>query len=161
MDTPLESTFISTFHGRLRIPTVDSDWSSAINDTSGQHRRDFVFNVGTDALGFVMSGSNNATRCGAFPANPGRAPIHITTSGWYTFEHMFTGVPGGPLTVILRVMPAGSNAPLGVWTLNDPSDIIGGTVGGNRYGWFAQNEIDELAIDNSERTGTLSTPAVR
>jgi hypothetical protein len=142
-------------------PDSRFDWSSAINNTSGQHRRDFVFNVGTDALGFVMSGSNNATRCGAFPANPGRAPIHITTSGWYTFEHMFTGVPGGPLTVILRVMPAGSNAPLGVWTLNDPSDIIGGTVGGNRYGWFAQNEIDELAIDNSERTGTLSTPAVR
>jgi hypothetical protein len=139
-------------------PDSRFDWSSAINNTSGQHRRDFVFNVGTDALGFVMSGSNNTTRCGAFPANPGRTPIQITTSGWYTFEHMFTGVPGGPLTVILRVMPAGTNVPLGVWTLSDPSDIIGGTVGGNRYGWFAQNEIDELAIDNSERTGTLSTP---
>ena len=142
----------------LANPDRRFDWSSAINNTSGAHRRDFVFNVGTDALGFVMSGSNNATRCGADPANPGRTPIHITTSGWYTFEHMFTGVPGGPLTVILRVMPAGTNVPLGVWALSDPSDIIGGTVGGNRYGWFAQNEIDELAIDNSERTGTLSTP---
>lgn len=76
------------------------DWSSAINNTSGGHRRDFVFNVGTDPLGFVMSGSNNATRCGAFPANPARTPILISTSGWYTFEHMFTGVPGGPLTVV-------------------------------------------------------------
>jgi hypothetical protein len=32
------------------------------------------------------------------------------------------------------------------------------TVGGNRYGWFVQNEIDDLAIDNSQRTGILSTP---
>ena len=38
------------------------------------------------------------------------------------------------------------------------TDIIGTTVGGNRYGWFVQNEIDDLAIDNSERTGILSTP---
>jgi hypothetical protein len=134
------------------------DWSSAINDTSGQHRRDFVFNVGTDALGFVMSGSNNTTRCGADPANPLRTPIHISVSGWYTFEHVFTGVPDGPLTVLLRVMPAGTTTPLGTWVLTDASDIIGVTVGGNRYGWFVQNEIDDLAIDNSERTGILSTP---
>jgi hypothetical protein len=134
------------------------DWSSAINNTSGGHRRDFVFNVGTDALGFVMTGSNNANRCGANPADPARAPIHISASGWYTFEHMFTGVPGGPLTVVMRVMPAGTNLTLGIWTLSDASDIIGTTVGGNRYGWFVQNEIDQLAIDNSERTGILSTP---
>jgi hypothetical protein len=101
------------------------DWSSAINNTSGQHRRDFVFNAGTDALGFVISASNNSTRCGAFPANPGRMPIHIATSGWYTFEHTFMGVAGGPLTVTQRVYPAGSNVPLGTWVLSDPSDIIG------------------------------------
>ena len=47
---------------------------------------------------------------------------------------------------------------MGTWLLTDPSDIIGVTVGGNRYGWFAQNEIDDLAIDNSYRTGILSTP---
>jgi hypothetical protein len=134
------------------------DWSSAINNTTGGHRRDFVFNVGTNATRFVMSGSTNATRCGAFPSNPMRTPIQISLSGWYTFEHMFTGVPGGPLTVVMRVMPAGTNVTLGIWTLSDPSDIIGTTVAGNRYGWFAQNEIDQLAIDNSERTSLLSTP---
>jgi hypothetical protein len=134
------------------------DWSSAISNTTGGHRRDFVFNVGTNAAGFVMSGSNNATRCGAFPSNPMRTPIQISVSGWYTFEHMFTGIPGGPLTVVMRVMPAGTNVTLGIWTLSDASDIIGTTVGGNRYGWFAQNEIDQLAIDNSERTGLVSTP---
>ena len=134
------------------------DWSSAINNTSGQHRRDFVFNVGTEPTGFVISGSNNATRCGAFPANPGRTPVHIAVSGWYTFEHTFAGVAGGPLTVMMRLVHKMSAATVGTWILTDPTDIIGVTVGGNRYGWFVQNEIDDLAIDNSFRTGILSTP---
>jgi hypothetical protein len=42
--------------------------------------------------------------------------------------------------------------------ISDPSDVIGVTVGGNRYGWFVQNEFDGLAIDNSFRTGIVSTP---
>jgi hypothetical protein len=134
------------------------DWSSAVNNTSGMHRRDFVFNVGTEPTGFVISGSNNTTRCGAFPANPGRTPVHIAVSGWYTFEHTFTGVAGGPLTVVMRLINKMSGLPVGVWVLTDPTDIIGVTVGGNRYGWFAQNEIHDLAIDNSFRTGILSTP---
>ena len=139
-------------------PDTRFDWSSAISDARGGFRRDFVFNVGTDALGFVISGGNNATRCGANPSDPGHTPIHISASGWYTFKHTFTGVAGGPLAVILQVMPAGTNAVLGTWVRNDPSDIIGVTVGGNRYGWFVQNEFDGLAIDNSFRTGIVSTP---
>jgi len=134
------------------------DWSSAINNTSGMHRRDFVFNVGTEPTGFVVSGSNNATRCGAFPANPVRMPVHIAVSGWYTFEHTFAGVAGGPLTVTMRLINKTSGIPVGAWVLTDPTDIIGVTVGGNRYGWFVQNEIDDLAIDDSFRTGILSTP---
>jgi hypothetical protein len=54
-------------------------------------------------------------------------------------------------------MPAGTNVPIGAWVRSDPSDIIGTTVGGNRYGWFVQNEFDGLAIDNSFRTGIVST----
>jgi len=134
------------------------DWASAVNNTTGQHQRDFVFNVGTEPTGFVISGSNNSTRCGAFPADPGRTPTHILASGWYTFEHSFTGVAGGPLTVVLRVINKMTNATVGTWVLAHPADFIGVTVGGNRYGWFVQNEIDDLAIDNSERTGILSTP---
>jgi hypothetical protein len=134
------------------------DWSSAINTPSGTFRRDFVFNVGTDSLGFVITGGNNATRCGANPADPGHSPVHITLSGWYTFKHTFSGVSGGPLVVALEVMPSGSNVPLGAWVLSNASDIIGTTVGGNRYGWFVQNEFDGLPIDNSFRTGIVSTP---
>lgn len=134
------------------------DWSSAINNTSGMHRRDFIFNAGTEPTGFVISAGNNGDRCNSFPQNPGQMPIHILTSGWYTFEHTFTGVAGGPLIVNMRVINKATSVVVGTWVLSVPTDIIGVTVGGNRYGWFVQNEIDDLAIDNSERTGILSTP---
>jgi hypothetical protein len=127
------------------------DWSSAINDTSGGFRRDFVFNAGTNPLGFAISGGNNATRCAANPYDPGHTPVEIVKSGWYTFEHDFTGVPGGPLVVVMRLIDKSTNAVVGTWTRTDPSDIIGVTVGGNRYGWFVQNEIPDLAIDNAAR----------
>jgi hypothetical protein len=137
------------------------DWSSAINDPSGHFRRDFVFNVGTEPVGFppgfFIAGGNNSTRCGAYPEDPGHQPIEIMQSGWYTFKHTFTGVAGGPLMVILQVLDS-NGVPLGAWDRSDASDIIGSTVGGNRYGWFVQNEIDGLAIDNSFRTGAVSTP---
>jgi hypothetical protein len=148
LDVPWAQT-----HGDKRF-----DWSSAISDTSGHFRRDFVFNVGTDPLGFVVSGGNNATRCGASPADPGHTPVHVSVSGWYTFEHDFTGVPGGPLVVVMRLIQKSTGIEVGSWVRSDPSDIIGVTVGGNRYGWFVQNEIDDLPIDNSERTGIVSTP---
>ncbi len=138
-------------------PDQRFDWSSAINNTSGGFRRDFVFNAGTDPLGFVISGGNNATRCGANPADPGHTPVHVTVSGWYTFEHDFVGVPGSPLIVNLRLINKATSAVVGTWTRADPTDIVGVTVGGNRYGWFVQNEIDQLAIDDSERTGIVST----
>jgi hypothetical protein len=142
-------------------PDTRFDWSSAISDTSGNFGRDFVFNVGTDPLGFVITGGNNATRCGADPysIDPNHAPqVHIIESGWYTFKHTFMGVQGGPLTVVMQVIQKSTGIVMGTWTRSDPSDIIGMTVGGNRYGWFVQNEIDGLAIDNSFRTGAISTP---
>src|SRR5207244_2046088 len=45
------------------------------------------------------------------------------------------------------------------WTIFSGDAMAG--VGGNRYGWFANEEIPDLAIDNSQRTGlTLTlTPA--
>jgi hypothetical protein len=44
--------------------------------------------------------------------------------------------------------------PLMTWTLSDPSDVIGSTVGGNRYGWFVIDEFPTgLAFDNSALVG--------
>ena len=132
------------------------DWSSAINNPAGSHRRDFVFNAGfyndTDITGsgprFVISASNNATRSGAFPKNPGAIRSRLPQTGWYTFEHRFYNAGLGVLAVELRITTL-SGAPLHTWTLSDATDIIGSTVGGHRYGWFVIQEFPVLAIDNA------------
>lgn len=136
------------------------DWSSAISTPECAHRRDFVFNAGfytdTDATGtgprFVISVSNNAGRGGANPKNPGRMPYTIYDEGWYTFEHRFRDNGAGVLAVDLTIKNE-LGIPLMTWTLSDPSDIIGVTVGGNRYGWFATDEFPHLAFDTSILAG--------
>lgn len=133
------------------------DWTSAVSTPANTHRRDFVFNGGcyndTDATGsgnrFVFSASNGATRSSAYPKNPAREPIAITLSGWYTFQHRFYDNGSGVLAVDLSILNSGGGI-VKTWTLSDPTDVIGGTVGGNRYGWFPMNELLFLAIDNSE-----------
>lgn len=130
------------------------DWTSAINNSAGSHRRDFIFNGGfyDDAGGpgtgnrFVFSASNNAGRTNSYPKNPGRDPIAIDQTGWYTFQHDFYD-NGGVLAVDLTIAAAGGPT-IHSWTLSDPSDLVG-ILGGNRYGWFANNEFPYLAIDNS------------
>ena len=136
------------------------DWDSAIGTPNCGFRRDFVFNAGfytdTDITGtgprFVISASNNATRSGAFPKNPGRMPYTINLEGWYTFEHRFRDNGFGVLAVDLTIKNA-VGVPLKTWTLSDPSDVIGSTVGGNRYGWFVIDEFPYLAFDNSGLVG--------
>jgi hypothetical protein len=137
------------------------DWSSAINDASATptHRRDFIFNVGTSIAGnvpgqFVISASNNTP---GWPANPGRDPFTISASGWYTFQHTFRDAGAGVLAVDMSVLDS-AHAVLHTWTLSDPTDIIGSTVGGNRYGYLTVNDFPTLALDNITRSGITCTP---
>jgi hypothetical protein len=132
------------------------DWTSAISTPAGGHRRDFVFTGGfyNDATGpgagqnrFVFSASNNTP---GWPKNPDRDPIAVTTTGWYTLQHRFFDSGAGILAVEMSVLDASDNV-IHTWTLSDPTDVIGTTVGGNRYGWFATNGFPFLAIDNSVR----------
>jgi 3D (Asp-Asp-Asp) domain-containing protein len=57
------------------------------------------------------------------------------------------------LAVDMRIFPQGSNTPFpgADWTIR-AGDLMS-TVGGNRYGLFAIEEIPDLPIDNSLRTG--------
>ncbi|MBX3294077.1 MAG: right-handed parallel beta-helix repeat-containing protein, partial [Acidobacteria bacterium] len=132
------------------------NWSSAINNPGGAHRRDFIFHGGyyNDAgpFGsgprFVFSVSNNS------PGNPrGGSPVVVTATGWYKMRHKFYNSGGGQLAVQMDLLDP-SNAVVGTWTLSDASDIIGTTVGGNRYGWFPTAsgafQFPFLAIDDSE-----------
>ncbi len=95
----------------------------------------------------MISASNNATRSGANPKNPGRDPLTIATTGWYTLEHHFRNAGLGVLAVDLTISTL-NGVPLRTWTLTDPTDIIGSTVGGHRYGWIVIQEFPTLAIDN-------------
>ncbi len=141
------------------------DWDSAISDTSGGFRRDFLFNGGfyndSDSTGsgprFVFTASNNAGRGSSFPKNPGRDPFSITTTGWYTFQHHFYDNGTGVLAVDLSILDAAGNV-LHTWTLSDPTDIIGTTVGGDQYGWFASQEFPFLAFDNSRLSVQVGPP---
>lgn len=136
-------------------PDKRFDLLSSINRADGAHLRDFAFNAGTSPTGdesFVVSASNNAFRSSAWPANPARDPVWIDESGWYTFRHTFVNESGidGALLAILQIDDADGNE-VAQWLLGgDP----GSDLGGHRSGWFANNEIEGLAID-----GTLRGPA--
>jgi hypothetical protein len=149
------TTGLTPYHNDTRF-----DWTSAISTPDCAHRRDFVFNAGfytdTDTTGsgprFVISASNNTGRGNSFPKNFGRMPYTINVEGWYTFEHRFRDNGAGMLAVDLTIKNA-AGVPLMTWTLSDPSDVIGVTVGGNRYGWFATDEFPVLAFDTSTLLG--------
>jgi hypothetical protein len=48
----------------------------------------------------------------------------------------------------MKLLDSSDNV-LHTWTLSDPTDVIGATVGGNRYGWFVNQEFSSLAFDES------------
>lgn len=142
------------------------DFSSAINNASGTHLRDFIFNAafyssssstapGAGSNRFIISASNNSQPGSAYAANPAKNPIAITTTGWYTFEHHFYENGLGDLAVDMRILNS-SNSVVGSWTLTSTSDDIG-LVGGNRYGWFDYSQFTGLAIDNAYLM-TVSAP---
>jgi hypothetical protein len=130
------------------------DWSSAVTNQAGGHLRDFIFNVGTSTTPgqFVMSASNNSP---GWPANPGRDPITVSTTGWYTFQNKFSD-NGGVLSDEMTVSDSLGTV-LQTWTLSDPSDDIATTVGGNRYAWLVYNQLPSLALDNISRTSGTDT----
>ena len=53
---------------------------------------------------------------------------------------------------LLRVFNS-SNTLLHTWVRSDSTDIVGTTVGGNRYGWFPSQEFPFLAFDDTSLTG--------
>ena len=137
------------------------DFTSAISTPAGGHRRDFIFHLGTNpsvANEWLASASNNSP---GWPANPGLNPVSVTETGWYTLEHQFRDV-AGVLEVTMNLYKKGNGTPVGSWLRTTPADIIGDTVGGNRYGWFidnaAQFNFDFIAIDQAEIEYTVPAP---
>lgn len=149
-------TQVDVYVDMAENPTLGTDkrfdFSSAINTTNPNiHRRDFIFHLGTDPLvagQWKASVSNNAP---GWPSNPARSPVSITQTGWYTLKSTFTDNGSGVLTVNMEVIKKSDSSVVGSWSLSDPTDLIGVTVGGNRYGWFVTSDFNFLAIDNSRK----------
>ena len=141
------------------------DYSSAINNSSGSFLQDYAFDFGTGNPslpspcgpngGWVVVASTNLYRSGTNIYDPAHDPFCIANSGWYTLKHTFKDV-GGSLQVLMQIFPAGSGVPLHSWTIT-PGHLIT-EVGCNRYGWFANQEIWDLAIDNSIMVGCGPQP---
>jgi hypothetical protein len=151
------------------------DYSSAINKSTlnaegkPQFLRDFGFVVGTGQPGNTCSGwtvnaQQNVNRNSAFPEDQNYDPACIPDSGWYTFKHSFSENGAGNLEVKMEIFPAGGQ-PVPDWTWiiqsgppGDPDEIT--TVGCNRYGWFSNQEIFGLPIDNAKMEGGCAAPRV-
>lgn len=132
--------------------TYGWDLSSAVNNQSGNHRRDFVFHAASNASGEILVGASNGTN---FTRRNDLASVNhhtITVSGWYTFEWIFRDNGSGVLAVDLNLRDA-DGALLWTETRSTPTDLIASIVGGNRYMWFTFLEVDKLAIDNAALNG--------
>lgn len=134
------------------------DFSSAISRSDGSHLRDFIFHLGTNPGvpgQWAASVSNNAP---GWPLNPGRSPIDITDSGWYTLRSTFEANASNTLEVTMDIIDE-NDVVIGSWVLSTPSDVIGSVVGGNRYGWFVNVGVDTLAFDNTIKYDIVNNPA--
>ena len=140
--------------------TYGWDVSTAANNQSGGHRRDFVFHSASDTNGNILIAASNNS---GFTRRNDLASINhyaVTTSGWYTLEWVFRD-NAGVLAVDCNLRDA-SGTLLWTETRSDPSDLIATVVGGNRYMWFTFLEVNKLAMDNAylERNATVvCTPA--
>src|SRR5205085_9062133 len=75
------------------------------------------------------------------------AAVTITSRGWYPFRHTFTD-DGGSLAVEFQIFDSsGTLVPGADWTIHS-GDLMSG-VGGTALGWFPNQEINDLAIDDS------------
>jgi hypothetical protein len=127
--------------------TYGWDLSTAVNNQSNAHRRDFIFHAASNASGNVLiAGSNNSN----FTRRNDLASLNnyeITSSGWYTFEWVFRD-SAGSLAVDLNLLDA-SGTHLFTETRFNVSDSIATAVGGNRYMWFTFFETSKISIDNT------------
>jgi hypothetical protein len=156
------------------VPGTRFDFSSAINKAGDAgvngHLRDFGFNVSTGTTddtvdgtpggahceGFIVNATTNVLRSGANP-NVAATKDCIAQSGWYTFKHSFSS-EGGFLKVVMDITPVGGSTPEATWTITGID--ADGTYGCNRYGWFADQEIWGLPIDNAKMEGGCAAPTI-
>jgi hypothetical protein len=180
--TSIDIYLDTNFAGNSEAASKDYrfDWDSDLLDNQGKFLQDYMFNVavgdGHDSCApssggyFVIEASTNSQRSGANAHNAANPQTCITQSGWYTFTHSFSKDQDGNLLVTMSVSPAGTNHLAGSWTIHPsclapqladgacPAESTASTplpfsaLGSNFLGWFPDQEINNLAIDNAVRS---------
>ena len=149
------------------------DWDSALADSEASFLQDYIFNAGTGNPSqpvacapmsggyFVIAASNNSQRGSAYPQDPNKSPQCIAKSGWYTFQHYFHPDKQKNLQVDMTISDP-KNHVVASWSMHptcmgaqvtenlcsNGAPLPFSAVGANAYGWFPDQEIDNLAIDN-------------
>lgn len=136
-------------------PGKHFDFSSAINNASGTHLRDFAFNVGAADGKWYITANTGADAASVINSETPGA-VEVSTSGWYTLRTDFNNNEG-VLEVLLSAYTRGDEEGdlgdwIGDWTLSDSSDVIGTVVGGHRYSWFVNQQFENLPVDNATLT---------
>jgi hypothetical protein len=158
------------------------DYTSAINSSipdgngDAQHLRDFGFVVGTGqpgntCTGWVVNAQMNVNRSNAFPDDTSKNPACISETGWFTFKHSFFENVDGNLEVLMQIIDIDTSTVVAHWNIVSgdfvevdgvrtfvPNEIE--DAGCNRYGWFSNQEIFGLPIDNASMTGGCAAPTI-
>ena len=154
------------------------DFSSAVNNAEGNFMRDFGFSVATGpdpapvdenpvpcADGWIATAGNNVNRSGANTYNHAFDPQCIHGSGWYTFKHTFYA-DGNNLKALMKIIDVDTANVVADWIITSGDLIVSPdgdpskSVGCNRYGWFSNQEIFGLPIDNASIDGGCTAPLV-
>ena len=184
-DIYLDTSFAAAARTSAGTTDYRFDWDSDLLDANGQFLQDYIFNVATgqttdlhcaSVVGgsgfYVVEASTNSQRPGAnahnpTPPNPPQACL--AQSGWYTFQHTFRPDHNNNLEVDMVILdshkrvvaawalhPAcmGTQATEGLCTAGQPLPFS--AVGYNFLGWFPDQEINNLAIDNVQRKSTAA-----
>lgn len=130
------------------------DLSMAISNNLGGHKRDFMWHVGkVTGHGLLVNASSNSDwQFNSYKLLYENSGYYFTISnaGWYTLESVFYA-SNGLLYVDFNLRDADGLLLHTITRGGSPEDDIPGSVGGARYMWFAYNNVQGLAIDNTSR----------
>lgn len=137
------------------------DYSVAANGQDNAHQRDFIFHVTKDtSTGSLLVGGSNNTDFDPRENLEANNHVEVTSSGWYTLQHVFRDAGDGSLAVDLNLIDSVGSV-LFTETRNSGSDVIATEIGGNRYGWFTNIDIaNGIAVDNVSLSAVPEVGAV-
>lgn len=123
-------------------------YTVASNKSDGNHLRDFVFHIAKTAGGLFVNADNNVYGASGNAYIAGQGTEITGGAGWYTMQHTFRD-DNGVLAVDLTLLDS-DGLVVFTTTRSNTADVMS-LVGGNRYAWFATNNVaGGVEMDNQE-----------